>query len=382
MNDQFELIRPYNDEEVKPALERVMSNSNFKHVINYLYESCAHKEIIDSFGLIDSVSSFQKTFSDYAVDKVIEKTSGGLTFGGLENLEKSKPYLFIANHRDIVLDAAFLQSVLIKNNFNTTQITFGSNLMSSQFIIDLGKMNKMFTFYRGGSRIEQYQNAILHSKYIHFTIEEKKDSIWIAQRDGRTKNGNDRTQIALIKMLSMGYDDICDALKNLNIVPVSISYEYEPCDHFKVKETIYSQKEKYIKAPNEDLESVLYGITSYKGKIHLEFGKPLNDFINQLDKSCYNRNEIAEVVVKELDYQILTNFKLNKNNYISYDLMHGSDVFLNKYYSIEDLNHFVEYVNKKIKFVEIEEKIFKKYFYEMYATPIVNQGSSGKVGGE
>lgn len=369
----FEIIRPYTDEEIKPALERVFANPLFKGVVNYLYPGQAFQEVVESLKEIDSVFLFQKIFSDYAVKKTIEKTSSGLTFSGLENLDTSKGYLFVANHRDIVLDSAIMQAILLGNKHNTSQITFGSNLMSSQFIIDLGKMNKMFTLYRGGTRIEQYQNALLHSAYIHHVVKEKNESVWIAQRDGRTKDGNDKTQIGLIKMFSLGHKDICAALEDLNIVPLSTSYEYEPCDIFKVKELYISEKEKYVKTQNEDFESVLYGITAFKGRIHMHFCKPLNDFIKELSKTSLTENEKADAIINEIDKQIHLNYKLNEVNYIAYDLLHGKHSFLDKQYSNDQLNKFNDYVNEKIVFVEGGDQIkLKEYFYKMYANPVVN----------
>ena len=163
----------------------------------------------------------------------------------------------MANHRDIVLDAAILQYLLHKNGYKTSQITFSENLMMDQLLLDLGKLNKMFTFYRGGSKITQYRNAVINSAYINHVLKEQKESIWIAQRNGRTKNGDDRTQTGLIKMLAMGSEQVCDSLADLNIVPVTISYENEPCDILKVRELYLSRREKYVKSPNEDLMSIL-----------------------------------------------------------------------------------------------------------------------------
>ncbi len=374
MNNKFDIIRPYIDGEIKPAIERTIANPLFKHVIHYLYENRNYEDVIAELKNINSVDMFQEVFSDYAVKKTVEKTSSGLTYGGLENLDNSKSYLFVANHRDIVLDSAIMQIILLGNKHKTSEITFGSNLMSSQFIIDLGKMNKMFTFYRGGNKLEQYNNALLHSGYINHTIKEKKESVWIAQRDGRTKDGNDKTQISLIKMFYMHhYDkDICKTLESLNIVPVCISYEYEPCDIFKVKELYLSEKGKYEKSAQEDFESVMYGIKSFKGKIHMQFGTALNNFINQLSSTSVNKNDIADLIAKEIDKQIHINYKLNPVNYIAYDLINDSNKFKDKQYSDIQLNDFIKYADDKLNFIDEDKTKLRDYFYKIYSNPVVN----------
>ncbi len=372
MKEKFEIIRPYNDAEIAPAMQRVINSPLFINIVNYLYDDKKYEEVIDMLKNIDSIYMFQKIFSDYAVKKILSKTASKFTYGGIENLDNKKAYLFIANHRDIVLDSAIMQIVLFNNNHKTSQITFGSNLMSNEFIIDLGKMNKMFTLYRGGNRNEQYQNALLHSAYINNTIKEEKESVWIAQKDGRTKDGNDKTQSGLIKMLSLKSENICDTLENLNIVPVCISYEYEPCDLFKVKQLYYSENGKYIKSPNEDFENVLYGITAFKGRVHLQFGKALNEFISNLSGLPLTPNEVVEAVVKEIDRQIHINYILNANNYIAFDILNNSKRFIDKKYNKQDSEKFNEYVNSKLNLIEGNKTTLKLYFYNIYANPVIN----------
>ncbi|MBN1927002.1 MAG: hypothetical protein JW798_14310 [Prolixibacteraceae bacterium] len=370
--DQFEVIRPYNDEEVNPAIQRVIANPLFKGVVNYLYEGENYEEVIERFRHINTVDGFQKAFSDHAVKRTLEKTANGLTTTGADKLDTSKGFLFVSNHRDIVLDSAIMQILLLQNGHHTSQITFGSNLMSSEFIIDLGKLNKMFTLYRGGSRIEQYQNAMLHSVYIKHTIKNKNESIWIAQRDGRTKNGDDQTQTGLLKMFSLGNKDICEALAELNIVPLTVSYEYEPCDVFKVKEAYFSESGKYVKAPNEDFESVMYGITMFKGKIHMAFGTPLNEFIRNLSKTPVDQNEKALLIAQEIDRQIHLNYKLNGVNYIAYDLLNASNNYLNIQYSLDEIIQFENYIAQKLLMIDGDKAKLRDYFIKMYANPVTN----------
>ncbi|MFT3739392.1 MAG: hypothetical protein QM786_11590 [Breznakibacter sp.] len=373
IKDRFNVIRPYFDEEVSGAVKRVVQHAWFKNIIHYLYENDCFETVISNFGKIGSVDAFQREFSDHAVKKVIEKTSDGLTFGGLENLVPDKGYLFVANHRDIVLDSAIMQMVLLANGHKTSQITFGSNLMSSQFVIDLGKLNKMFTFFRGGSRIEQYQNAMLHSAYIHHAVRDRIESVWIAQRDGRTKDGDDKTQVALLKMFSLGYKDVCEGLEPLNIVPLTVSYEYEPCAASKLRELyVRGTGQKYVKQPGEDFESVLSGITGYKGRIHLEFGKPLNGFVRELSASAYDQNERAVRIASEIDRQVYINYKLNGINYMAYDLMNDGCEYAGVRYSNDEMRQFLDYMAKTLSRIEGDRDVLKQLFLKMYAGPVIN----------
>ncbi|OFX80471.1 MAG: hypothetical protein A2X12_04305 [Bacteroidetes bacterium GWE2_29_8] len=372
LKEQFEILRPYNDEEAKYAIERIISNPLFIGIAQYIFEDKPIENVFSEFKNISTIDKFQSFFSDYAVKQTVKKTSTGLTFGGLDNLDKNTPYLFIANHRDIVLDSAIMQILLLENGHKTTQITFGDNLMSNQFIIDLGKMNKMFTFYRSGSRIDQYKNALLHSAYIHHVIKEKKESIWIAQRDGRTKDGNDKTQAGLIKMLIAGQGNIIDSLINLNIVPISTSYEYEPCDIQKVNELYMSKKTNYVKSKGEDLKSVMSGITGFKGRIHVQFAKPLNDFIKKLTSQSINTNEIIDAIVKEIDYQIYINYKLREASYISYDMLNNNNNFINQKYSKIDAEKFGKYMENKISLIEGNKIELQSLFLKIYANPLIN----------
>jgi len=369
--DNYNRIRPYIDKEVPSAINRIVNHQLFKKIVGYLYGNNIDKKL-EEYCRIKSVGQFQEVFSHKAVRKVIEKTASSLTVSGLENIENNKAYLFISNHRDIVLDSAILQIVLVENNHKTSQITFGSNLMTSDFIVDLGKLNKMFTLQRGGSRIQKYKSALLHSEYIKMVICDEKESIWIAQKDGRLKDGKDATQDAPIKMLTMGKNNPHQSLKELNIIPLAISYEYEPCDSQKIQEKYISRSSEYVKKEGEDLASVLSGITNYKGHIHLAFGKALDPVINSSEQSSDDLNKLTEKVAKEIDQQIYSNFYLNPNNYIAYDLLKGKEEFLNRKYSEQELRKFVEYIEKKTNKLIGEKSLLKKMFIELYAMPVTD----------
>ncbi len=370
---EFEKIRPYNDSEVPAAVNRIIKKEQFQYILSFLYSNNDKNEVIKKFKSINTVSDFQSVFSHYAVREVVRKTSDGLSLSGLDKLDNNKPYLFIANHRDIVLDSAIMQILLVENNHKTSQITFGSNLMSGEFIIDLGKLNKMFVFYRGGARIQMYKNALLHSGYMRHVITEEKESIWIAQSDGRTKDGNDKTQEALIKMFAIGRKDFITALREFNIVPVTISYEYEPCDSEKVNELYISKREVYKKQPGEDLDSILKGIKNYKGHIHMSFGTPINSILNKLMGKNLEINELVDIVVDEIDSQIYKNYAIWPGNYIAYDILKKTNKYFKNKYNQEEKDKFIDYINTKTSILQGDKEELTNIFISMYAMPVVNK---------
>lgn len=373
LSQQFEIIRPYHDHEVRGAVERLVNHPRFESVLNYLFKGVSIQELTEKFKSLETVDQFQVFFSNHTVKTIVDKTSRGLTVQGSEHISPDEPYLFVANHRDIVLDAAIMQYLLYMHGHRTSQITFGENLMSEQLLLDIGKLNKMFTFYRGGSRIEQYNKALVNSAYINHVIKEKRESIWIAQRNGRTKDGDDRTQPGLIKMLTVGGGDTVDILSNLNIVPVTISYEIEPCDIQKVRELYIARSKEYVKSPGEDYMSILAGITGEKGRIHYAFGTPLNAFIQSLAPKQLHANEIIDKIAGEIDRQIYNDYKLWPGNYIASDLLSGSGKF-SDHYTIEEKGIFEETMNKKIGTLEeFDIPVLRTMFLQMHANPVRNK---------
>ena len=372
LSEQFDDIRPYNDHEVKPAIERLVKHPGFTEVLNYLFEGADADELTRKFREIRSVDQFQVLFSYHTIETIVKKSSAGLSYSGAEGLDPGKPYLFVANHRDIVLDAAIMQYLLYKDGYKTSQITFSENLMMDQLLLDLGKLNKMFTFYRGGSKITQYRNAMINSAYINHVLKQEKESIWIAQRNGRTKNGDDRTQTGLIKMLAMGSEQIFDSLAELNIIPVSISYENEPCDILKARELFIGRHDKYVKSHNEDLKSILAGITGDKGRIHFTFGRTLNDSILKLKSEKLHDNDAIERIAGEIDRQIHLGYKLWPNNYIAADILEGGTRFKH-HYSEKDLERFKMTMKAKASSLEgMDQDEVANIYLEIYARPVFN----------
>lgn len=372
LDEMYEKMRPYRDQEVKEALGRILGQKEFMAVLQYIFPERSVAESLKEMRKVNKVCDFQGSFSGPAVASILKQTATEFTFSGIENINKETSYLFISNHRDIVLDSAILQYVLRNNGHRTTQITFGSNLMSSQFIIDIGKVNKMFTFYRGGSRVDIYRNALIHSAYIKKVITEENESIWIAQRDGRTKDGDDKTQLSLLKMLTIKEKDHVQAIQRFNIVPISISYEIEPCDILKVRELVLSSKSSYVKIDGEDFRSVIGGIVGKKGKVNLAFGKPINEFI-KTNIADLNNDNVHQKICTEMDRQIYQDFQLTRFNYVSYDIMNMSQKYLGDKYNEEDLIDVMNHIEESVEGIsDVDKKELKDALIKLYAMPVCN----------
>ncbi|MDO5607154.1 MAG: 1-acyl-sn-glycerol-3-phosphate acyltransferase [Capnocytophaga sp.] len=370
-SEQFEAMRPYADDEVPKAVERILQQDIFAVILDYLYPQWTASALRQKMLSITSVDEFQHFFSGYAVQTLIRNTSDGFAHDGLQHLSKEQPYLFIANHRDIVLDSAIMQWLLQEHGFPTSQITFGSNLMSAPWIVDLGKLNKMFTFYRSGSKMDAYRHALLHSAYIRNVLTVQKESVWIAQRDGRTKDGNDRTQPALLKMLLSKKENRITSLRELNIVPVITSYEHEPCDLLKAKE-LYARQQPgslYTKTPDEDFNSVVHGLLDAKGRITMRFGTPINQWLDanpSVSELKYDTFILA--LCNEIDRQMYTHYELYPYHYTAYDLQHKSNRFSGNLYQKEDVSRFREFLHGKTS-----EPALLHLLTSMYANPVTNR---------
>ena len=284
-------------------------------------------------------------------------------------LDPSKRYLFISNHRDIVLDSCLLMYILHYSGHRIGEITFGSNLMKGQMVIDIGKSNKMFRVERGGNPRQMYLNSLHLSDYIRYAITEKQESVWIAQRNGRTKDGIDRTDQGLIKMLSMsGGKDRVKALSDLNIVPVSVSYEWESCDILKALELYASRDGKpYVKKPGEDLNSILTGIMQPKGRVHIQICKPLTaDDLNAIPADYVDaqfRHSVAEI----MDKRICDGYRLFPNAYIAHDIRSGKREY-SRQYTQEQYDAFVTHMKELDKYQA--DDVLKDIFLGIYANPI------------
>ena len=369
-DSRFDDIRPYRDDEIPAAMQRIVSDPYFPAVAGYVYPGNTVEEVRSILLGCRNIYEFQTTVMKQVNEQVIERTTDGLTFGGVERLDPSKRYLFISNHRDIVLDSCLLMYILHMNGHRIGEITFGSNLMKGQMVIDIGKSNKMFKVERGGNPRQMYLNSLHLSDYIRYAITEKKESVWIAQRNGRTKDGIDRTDQGLIKMLSMsGGRDRVQALADLNIVPVSVSYEWESCDILKTLE-LYASRDgtPYVKKPGEDLNSILTGITQPKGRVHIELCEPISiDDLNAIP-SDYVDAQFRHSVAELMDKRICGGYRLFPNAYIAHDIRSGSNRYAD-HYTPEQYKAFCARLAELDKFGN--DPVLKDIFLGIYANPIV-----------
>jgi 1-acyl-sn-glycerol-3-phosphate acyltransferase len=315
--EQFDDIRPYNASEIPAAMRRIAASEYLPKLSRFIFPERDVEDVRRMVAAISSTYEFQEKVMYHFNARVIKNSMTELTYSGLERLDKTKNYLFISNHRDIVLDSSLLQYILFDNGFRTTEITFGSNLMHPQLVVDIGKSNKMFRVERSSNIRDFLKNSHHLSDYIRFTIKEKGESVWIAQRNGRTKDGNDATDRGIIKMFCMSdVKDLRRSVAELNIVPVAVSYQIESCDFLKAKELYLSQRvEKYVKQPGEDLHSILTGIMQPKGAVNISICKPLEYGDYEFD--FVSPNEFYKKVASLIDKTIYANYKLFDFNYIA-----------------------------------------------------------------
>lgn len=368
----FEDIRPYNIDEVPAAIKRMMSHEHFHAATDYLFSEEEKTIIFENLKKVQSNFEFQMAYMYKVIQRILENSSDGLSVENSEIIKDNGPSLFVSNHRDILLDSAILQLVLVNLGMETSEITFGSNLMVNDLIIDFGKTNRMFTVYREGSPREMLENSKRLSAYIHHTLKDKEISAWIAQRKGRTKDGNDKTDSVVLKMLTtFDRKNPLKAYKEINILPVIISYEWEPCDLLKIRELYLSKLGTYKKQDGEDMRSVLNGITEYKGKISMSFGKAVNGFLDEQGEDL-DKNNIHLRVAQFIDEQVYMNYQLFPNNYWAYDRLNNTTTY-SDHYNSDVGTKMIERLEKLFQLMQTRDQELEKMFLELYAMPLHNK---------
>lgn len=365
----FEETRPYYDHEIPGAIARVASNPFFDTIVKYLFPETDPKQFKTEFLNISTIDEFQHKVMLKAIWSIVRKTCSNFTWDGFEALDNQHRYMFIANHRDILLDAALLQIVLDAHHIRTSEITFGNNLMQGDLVIDIGKMNKMFRIVRGGTVHDFYRNSLEVSSYMRYALLEKGESVWIAQRNGRTKDGKDRTESALLKMFSISSSKpFAENLDELNITPVVISYEYEPCDFMKTQELCIAQYQQYIKEPGEDLRSILQGITQFKGHVHISVAPTITK--EELDECAkMEKNMKFSSLAAIIDRRVHDHYKIWHNNYIAYDILNNTRQFSDRY-TPEEKEAFVSYMESGLRGLRGEVDELQNLFLKIYAGPV------------
>lgn len=373
---KFESICPYNDEEAAKAVGCLADAPLVIGISKYFFPEQPETYLRDTLKSVKSVDDFQVLVMSKIVERVLAFTAHNFSYDGIVNLEKlqGRKFLALSNHRDIILDPAITQLVLYRNGYPTTEICVGDNLIQNKTIEYLIRSNKMIKVVRGISSRELYLSSKLLSEYIRLNITSGNSSIWLAQRQGRTKDGHDITEQGLLKMLDMsGTGTFEENFNQLNIVPLSISYEFEPCDVLKAREMLISRTQKYVKQEGEDLNSILVGIKQDKGNIHLNIGEPLTiEEIHEASK-C-DKNDRYQSIRHAVDRRVIEGYKLWKNNYVAYDLLNHSYKYADKY-AQDDIDRFIGYMGKQLNLVEPElnRKELRDIFLGIYANPVVSK---------
>jgi 1-acyl-sn-glycerol-3-phosphate acyltransferase len=370
-DQDFDSIRPYRDNEMPEVFQQLMKEESFIELLKYLFPKVPTNDFINKLLSLKTIDQFQIEVISPYIKEVLKNTTQGITCEGFDKLDTNKSYLFISNHRDIVLDSAFLNYLLIENGHNTTEIAIGDNLLIYPWITKLVKLNKSFLVKRNLPARQMLQSSKLMSEYIRYNLTERNSSIWIAQREGRSKDGDDRTQTSLLKMLNLsGKGVFSDNFKELHIVPLSISYEYDPCDYLKAHEFLLKKENaEYKKSPADDLKHMGAGIKGRKGRVHFTAGTPIDTELLALDSLDKNErlNKLAEII----DEQIHNTYKLWPGNFIASDMINNSKHFANKY-TKQELDTFNTYINEHLSRLDTHTDFIKNTLLEMYANPVKN----------
>jgi len=370
----FDDIRPYRNDEFSTILSRLLNDPAFNNVLKNLYpEEALLEQMKTGLRMTNSIEVFQDKFVVPLVNRILVASSHGLTMNGLEELDKNTRYLFISNHRDIILDVALMNVEMHASGFRSTEIAIGSNLLVYPWINDLVRINRSFIVKRNIPVKEMLVSSRHLSSYIRQMITKGGDSVWIAQREGRAKDGNDVTQPALLKMLNMSNGNgFFEGFKELRIVPMAISYEIEPCGNEKVAELKKRQSDpNFQKTEKDDMMSMVSGLSNQKGRIHIQFGKQIDEeILLQIAKEPLI-NERLKLLAEKIDKEIYRNYRLFPNNYIAYDLYFKTTKYASQYSDTQKVS-FIELTHQRLKLVNEDIADSMVLWLKMYATPVFN----------
>jgi len=374
----FDDIRPFNNDEVYDAVETLVSSAGLRHAMSYIMPNMDWDKFIAMMRLCDSKEKFKTIMSYNAVMEIAKKTTSSLTISGQNRIPENQSCLFISNHRDIVLDAAFLNTLLLDIGHGMTQIAIGDNLLIHPWIKTLVRLNNCFIVKRDLSARQLLKSSMQLSAYIHHIIKDIKETIWLAQREGRAKDSNDRTQNSVLKMLNMAgeHKNPLQNLMDLHIIPITISYEYDPCDYLKAKE--FQQKRDnpdFVKSKRDDLLNMETGLLKNKGHVHFTIGSPINDRLALLKDKNFDKNALITAIAEIIDREIYKNYCFFPCNYVAYDFLHQSDQF-GANYDLNDEMQFDNYLQKQIDKIDglsnKDESFLRTKLLEMYSNPLQN----------
>lgn len=372
---EFDAIRPFEPEELPEVMERLIADPQFRMVMGYVFADVPFDDLAAKMRQCKDNLSFQYTFPYVFLKQLIAKASTGCDMDH-SSIDLNKRYTFISNHRDIVLDSALLDVLLFDAKCTTTcEIAIGDNLLAAPWIKDLVRVNKSFIVERSAGIREMLASSKRLSEYMHFVIAHKHDNIWIAQREGRAKDSNDRTQEALLKMMAMGGEgSVADRLRQLHLVPLAISLEYDPCDWLKAREfQLKRDIEGWKKTRQDDVESMRTGIMGYKGQIHYHCAPCIDSFLDTLSADM-PKGEVFAAVAQHIDKCIHANYRLYPNNFIALDKLNGNDEHADRY-TADDKARFEQYISGQLAKIDIpgkDEQFLMTRMLEMYANPAIN----------
>lgn len=372
---EFDEIRPYNDEELPQIFEELIADPAFQKAASGVIPNVPFELLAQKMRACKTKLDFQKTFCYGLLWKIAADYTDGLTLDHSALPDKSKAYTYISNHRDIILDSGFLSILLVDQKMDTVEIAIGDNLLIYPWIKKLVRVNKSFIVQRTLTMRQMLESSARMSRYMHYTINEKNQSIWIAQREGRAKDSNDRTQDSVLKMLAMGGEgDLIDRLKEMNIAPLAISYEYDPCDFLKAQEfQLKRDVEGYKKTTQDDLISMQTGLFGYKGRVHFQTAPCINDLLDELDRSL-PKQELFSRISNGIDRRIHRNYRIYPGNYIAYDWMNGTSEFAD-HYTPEEKQRFTAYIEQQLEKIKIPNKdvdFLRGKLLLMYSNPLIN----------
>ncbi len=375
IDNKFNDIRPLLDSEVSEAINQLINDQYFRNAAESIIKPLPWEQFITLLSQCKSKHDFQAKVIQPIMIPLIKNTTTEMEGLGWEKIDEEESHLFISNHRDIVLDAAFFNILLFNRNRPTTEIAIGDNLLIYPWIEKLVRLNKSFIVKRGVSVRQMLEVSKHLSEYIHDTITRRQQSVWLAQREGRAKDSNDRTQTSLLKMLTLhNSSNPIEALKDLNITPLSISYEYDPCDFLKAKEfQLKRDNPEHKKSQADDIENMYTGIIGYKGKVHFQLGTPINPSLSKIPSET-TRGEILNHAASIIDSEIFKNYSFFPINYIAYDRITGSSKFKSQY-TPEAQNNFNTYIDNQADKIDIPNKdneFLKDQIVHMYGNTLKN----------
>ena len=374
----FDDIRPYNDDEVQGVIETLTVSEGLKNAMSYIKPDLEWEQFAEVMRMCKTKKQFKEVLAYNAVMDIAKKTTFSLTISGRSRIPENRQCTFISNHRDIVLDAAFLNALLLDIGHGMTQIAIGDNLLIHPWIDAIVRLNNCFIVKRDISVRQLLKSSVQLSAYIHNTIKNSNESVWIAQREGRAKDSNDHTQNSVLKMLNMAgehKDRVLENLMSLNIVPIAISYEYDPCDYLKAQE--FQQKRdnpEFVKSKRDDLLNMETGLLNSKGRVHFSIGSPINDRLTALENKDLDKNAMYSAIAETIDREIYKRYRFYPCNYVAYDLLYNS-VFFRTNYDQRDKMQFETYIQKQIDKIDIpgkDEAFLRTKLLEMYSNPLKN----------